>query len=260
MRVEVRMNYFRNVMPIYRLPAKSLWFPGWEDFEEDVVAVGGDLSVERLHEAYRQGIFPWYATPGQYVWHCPQERCIITFDELRVSHSMRNVFNKGIFSFSMDTAFPQVIEHCRGGKRAGKTWIHDEVVEAYTNLHEAGLCHSVEVWQDDKLVGGLYGVSVSRMFFGESMFSLAPNSSKAGLIVLSRYLQSLRWRFIDCQMYNDHLGSLGGKIITREKFFDLSYREYLFTTTQGKWTEKFEEGIGPLGYKAKKTKETEVSS
>lgn len=223
-------------MPIYMLN-HELWFPAEEEYGGDIVAVGGDLSLERIITGYSMGIFPWYNVPGEIVWWCPEERCLINVNQLRISHSMRNELNKNRYRVTYDTCFREVMEGCRWGPREGETWILDEVLEAYCSLHEKGLCHSVEVWEGDALVGGLYGGSLGRMFFGESMFSKRPNASKVGLIHLARRLQALGWQWIDCQVYTEHLGSLGAQTMLRADFLHLLQIELKYPTWKGAWTE-----------------------
>lgn len=227
-------------MPIYQLPETDLWFPDPGEFEEDVVAIGGDLSPERLTMAYSLGIFPWYNEPKQIVWWCPEERCIIKLDELKISHSMRNLFNKNSYKVTMDKDFRGVLDGCRSGDREGATWLLDEMVEAYEELHAAGVAHSVEVWHQEKLVGGLYGLSLGHVFYGESMFSGAPNSSKYGFISLVQFLKAKNWKFIDCQVFNDHLGSLGAAIIERQDFLELLHEELQHETIVGSWSNDFQ--------------------
>lgn len=222
-------------MPIYRLD-EEIWFPPHHEVENDVMAIGGDLSPERLITAYSNGIFPWYNDPGDIVWWSPMERCVVYTDEVVISKSMRNVINRGIFKYTFDSAFEDVVRSCSSGDRTGHTWIHEEVIEAYSKLHEIGLAHSVEVWHDGELVGGLYGVSLGRAFFGESMFSKMSNASKFGFIMLSKELKSLGWKLIDCQIYNDHLATLGAKNIPREEFLDMLQVELKYPTLKGKWS------------------------
>jgi len=222
-------------MPVYQLPDDHIWFPDPSEFDGDVVAVGGDLSIERLLTAYSLGIFPWYNDPGEMVWWCPADRCVLYLDQLKISHSMRNIINRKIFTVTMDKDFNGVIEGCRAGDRKHATWLLDEMADAYNELHRMGLAHSVEVWQDDKLVGGLYGVSLGHMFFGESMFSLAPNSSKAGFIFLVEHLKKLGWPMIDCQVFNPHLGSLGAVNIPRAEFLAILDEELKHDTLQRSW-------------------------
>jgi leucyl/phenylalanyl-tRNA--protein transferase len=222
-------------MPVYTLDKDNLWFPSVEQFDGDVIALGGDLRPERMLEAYSRGIFPWYSEPGELMWWNPEYRCVLYLEDLEISHSMRNVFNKKTYRVTMDTAFAEVMEGCRSGERKNATWLHDEVFDSYMLLHKQGLAHSVETWLGDELVGGLYGLSLGRMFFGESMFAKAPNSSKFAFITLAKKLDGLGWKLLDCQVYNDHLGSLGACNINRKKFLRILGEELKYLTLQGNW-------------------------
>jgi len=160
--------------------------------------------------------------------------------KVQVSHSMRSVFRKGEFSFSFDSCFREVIEACREGERQGQTWIHDEIVDAYTDLHHRGLAHSLEVWLQGRLVGGLYGISLGGMFFGESMFSRHANASKAALIKLCQFLPAQGIEVVDCQVPNDHLLSMGAEVWHRDDFLDTLEQAMKQQTIVGSWKEKFE--------------------
>ncbi|MFN6378191.1 MAG: leucyl/phenylalanyl-tRNA--protein transferase [Flavobacteriales bacterium] len=219
---------------IYQLD-DDIWFPPHEEAVHDILAVGGDLSTERLITAYANGIFPWYDDTDEILWWSPKDRCVLFLDELHISKSMRNVLNRHPFKVTVDEAFKEVMEGCRSGDREGKTWIHNEVVEAYVHLHELGLAHSVEVWNEGRLVGGLYGVSLGQLFFGESMFSRESNASKVALIHLVNHLKAKGWKMIDCQIYNEHLGSLGARNIPRENFLEILSVELKYPTVGGKW-------------------------
>ena len=204
----------------------ELLFPSVQLAEPDgLLAIGGDLSTERLLLAYRQGIFPWYE--GQHIlWWCPDPRFVLFPDELKESKSMRQLFKKKTFDLRVDTAFSEVIANCKTISRRGQesTWITDEVRSAYTRLHELGHAHSAEAWSDGELVGGLYGIRMGKVFFGESMFSKKSNASKYAFI---QYVQRLREEgveLIDCQVYTEHLESLGARMIPREAFTSLLNR------------------------------------
>jgi leucyl/phenylalanyl-tRNA--protein transferase len=228
-------------MPIYQLHPKHVGFPPRTEFDHDMVAVGGDLRLERLVEAYSRGVFPWYNEPGKLHWYCPEERCVLPVSSVEVSHSMRSQFRKNEFQFTMDTEFVSVIEACREGEREGQTWIHDEIVDSYTQLHKQGIAHSLEVWKEGALVGGLYGVSIGALFFGESMFSRASNSSKAALIRLCAFLPELQIDLIDCQVPNDHLLSMGAQVWHRDYFLDTLEKAIEAATLADSWTMRFKQ-------------------
>ncbi len=203
---------------------RELYFPSVNHASPDgLLAVGGDLSPERLMLAYRNGIFPWFEDDEPILWWSPPQRMVLFFDELKISKSMRNILNRGIFKVTFNTAFREVITSCRKVKRVGQegTWITNEMVEAYCRLHELGIARSFEVWQDDKLVGGLYGVDLGHVFCGESMFSLLPNASKVAFIALAGQLQKENYKLLDCQVHNDHLESLGAREIPRADFLKI---------------------------------------
>lgn len=202
---------------IFRLD-KRIIFPDPSLAEEDgLLAVGGDLSVERLQLAYQNGIFPWYSDETPILWYSPHERFVLFPAELKVSKSMRQIMRSGKFRITYDMAFERVIEACSTSYRAGQdgTWITNEMKEAYINLHNAGYAHSIEVWQGDDLAGGLYGVEVGKVFCGESMFSKVSNASKAALIYLC---QTEKYELIDCQVHTEHLESMGARMISREEY------------------------------------------
>ena len=188
--------------------------------QNGLVAIGGNLSNGTLLNAYRKGIFPWYS-PGDIIqWYSPDPRFVLFPDHLKISHSMRNVLNKHLFQFSVDKVFTHVIRDCRLAKRkddAG-TWISDEIEEAYNNLFEKGYVHSAEAWQNNELVGGLYGVLIGKVFFGESMFANTSNASKFAFIKWVEVLQKNGIKLIDCQVYTPHLESLGAEFISRAEF------------------------------------------
>lgn len=201
--------------------SRELFFPSVNQASpEGIVAIGGDLSSERLLLAYRSGIFPWFEDDEPILWWSPPERMVLFFEDLKISKSMRNIINRNTFKITFNTAFREVITNCRNIKRDGQpgTWITDEMVEAYCRLHELGNAKSVEVWQDDILVGGLYGVDLGHIFCGESMFSKVSNASKIAFIALAKHLEKENYKLLDCQVHNDHLESLGATEILREDF------------------------------------------
>ena len=200
---------------------KELYFPPIEMASpEGIIAVGGDLSPERLLLAYKSGIFPWFEDDEPILWWSPPERMVLFFEDLKISKSMRNIINQRKFKVTFNTSFRDVILNCKKISRKDQpgTWITDNMVEAYCKLNELGIAKSVEVWQDDELVGGLYGVDLGHVFCGESMFSKVSNASKMAFIALAKQLEMANYRLLDCQVYNDHLASLGCVEIDREDF------------------------------------------
>ena len=200
--------------------SKELVFPPVEWAQPDgLLAVGGDLSLSRLELAYRSGIFPWYENKIP-MWWSPDPRFVLFPGELRVSDSMRRLIKKKVFDFTIDTDFAGVIRQCKSVYRDGQlgTWITPEVERAYIAFHKAGFAHSAEVWQDGELVGGLYGVRMGKVFFGESMFSHRSNASKYAFISFVELLKKEGIKLIDCQVYTAHLESLGAKMIPRSEF------------------------------------------
>ncbi|AMA50491.1 MULTISPECIES: leucyl/phenylalanyl-tRNA--protein transferase [Flavobacterium] len=203
---------------------KELYFPPIEETsKEGVLAVGGDLSPERLLLAYKNGIFPWFDDNDPILWWCPPQRMVLFPNEFKPSKSMRNVINKGIFKITFNTCFRDVMINCQQIYRPDQygTWITDEMIDSYTYLHEIGKAMSVEVWLGKELVGGLYGVDMNPIFCGESMFSHVSNASKVAFIALVDYLKENKYKLLDCQIYNDHLASLGCYEIPREDFITL---------------------------------------
>ncbi len=206
------------------LLSDKLWFPPVETASlEGIVAIGGDLSAKRLLLAYNSGIFPWYNQGEPLVWYSPNERMVLYPEELKVSKSMKQILKKEIFKITFNQNFKEVITACKTIYREGQggTWITDEMEEAYKNLHELGYAKSVEVWLNDELVGGLYGIDLGTVFCGESMFSTVSNTSKVAFIKLVEKLKKEKYNLIDCQVYNDHLASLGAREITRIEFMKL---------------------------------------
>jgi len=194
--------------------------------EDGVLAIGGDLSTERLHLAYRNGIFPWFEDGDPIVWWSPNPRMVLYPHKLKVSKSMRNVINQNKYSITFDKSFSEVIDNCKSISRNNQdgTWITPDMKRAYVDLHDRGIAHSVEVWEGEELVGGLYGVNIGKVFCGESMFSKKSNTSKLAFISLVRKLEEENYFMIDCQLYTDHLASLGAEEIDRDKFLsDLNY-------------------------------------
>jgi len=200
---------------IFRLDDRLI-FPDPKLAEPDgLLAIVGDLSTDRLLLAYQNGIFPWYSDDDPILWYLPHERFVIYADELKISTSMKRVLRKGSFIITMNKCFEEVIEACSTIERKGQdgTWITAEMKQAYIKLHHAGYAHSIEVWQDNELVGGMYGVPVNKVFCGESMFSRVSNASKAALIHICGL-----YKMLDCQMPTEHLASMGGRMIDRKEY------------------------------------------
>ena len=212
-------------MPIYRL-TEEIIFPPVHHAESGILAVGGDLSVERLLLAYQSGIFPWYSKEEPIIWWAPEERCVLFPDDLKVSKSMKQLIKRKAFEVTFDQAFETVIQACAKSKREGQpgTWITAEMEEAYIELHQQGWAHSVEVWQDNQLVGGLYGVAIGSIYFGESMFFKVSNASKYGFIMLVDFLKGNNFQLIDCQLETPHLMSLGATLIDRNAYMELLHK------------------------------------
>jgi len=203
---------------------KELFFPPVKFANDDgMFAIGGDLSSERLLLAYRNGIFPWYNEHEPICWYCPDPRFVLFPAELNISKSMRTIINSGMFSFTVNTAFNEVIKNCKTVYRKDQpgTWISNEIIEAYSALHAQGYVHSAETWNNGELVGGLYGIRMGKVFFGESMFNKQSNASKFAFIKYVQYLQKQDVELIDCQVYTPHLQSLGAKMIGRDYFLQL---------------------------------------
>ncbi|MDX2479930.1 MAG: leucyl/phenylalanyl-tRNA--protein transferase [Desulfuromusa sp.] len=208
-------------MPCYQLD-DELWFPPVAAAEDyGLLAVGGDLSPERLLLAYSLGIFPWFNPGEPILWWAPDPRCVLFPAKLHISRSLQRFMRKHSYRISFDENFPGVIYWCRrlrAGLDGSGTWITPEMKKAYTRLHELGFAHSVECWDGDQLVGGLYGVCIGRCFFGESMFSRSNNASKVVLIHLLEYLQQHGFELLDCQQTTEHLISMGAQEISRQEF------------------------------------------
>lgn len=224
-------------MTIYRLFEDPV-FPHPEEADPDgLLAVGGDLSPQRLLTAYSNGIFPWYAEDSPILWWSTNPRLILVPDEFHMPRSLRRLLNKGFFSFTLDTAFSSVIRECAACPRPEQegTWIVEDMVEAYTMLHELGYAHSVEAWIDGELVGGLYGVSLGSVFFGESMFYRVPDASKAAFAVLVGQLRSWGFTMIDCQQTTRHLLRFGAREVQRFRFLQMLREAMDVDTREGKW-------------------------
>jgi len=226
---------------MFRLSANplDLGFPSVEQASTDgLLAVGGDLRPERLLEAYRHGIFPWYNDDQPILWWSPDPRTVLFPDKLHISRSLKRSLRPGIFSITLDTKFREVMLGCAGPRQQypnGGTWITAGMLAAYTHLHELGYAHSVETWQEGELVGGLYGVALGGVFFAESMFTRASDASKVALVSLMRQLQTWGFRLMDCQQSSPHVTALGAEAIPRRDFLDHLTTALAVPDRHGRW-------------------------
>lgn len=206
------------------LLTQELFFPPVSEANDDgILAIGGDLSPKRLLLAYQSGIFPWFEDDEPIIWWSPNPRMVLFLNELVVSKSMRNILNRNVFKVTFNQNFRAVISNCQNIKRNGQngTWITNDMIEAYCKLNEMGIAKSVEVWQNEELVGGLYGIDLEHIFCGESMFSKVSNASKVAFIALVDQLKANNYKLLDCQVYNEHLESLGCREIDRIDFMKI---------------------------------------
>lgn len=224
-------------MPVYLLDS-SLLFPHPNLAEESgLLAIGGDLSRERLLLAYRSGIFPWYSEGYPVMWFSPDPRLIVELGSVHASKRLMKTIRSGAFEVRFDTAFEEVMRLCAGTSRKGQTgtWITDDMLRAYADLHQGGYAHSVETYTDGELVGGLYGISLGGVFFGESMFYKVRDASKVALYHLEKFLLANDFDFIDSQVPNSHMKSLGGREISRDEFLSRLARSLEKKTLLGRW-------------------------
>ena len=224
-------------MPVFKL-TEEIVFPDPELADESgLLAVGGDLTHERLILAYANGIFPWYSKGEPILWWSPNPRMILLPQNIKISKSLDQTIRLNKYTTTFDNAFEEVIKSCKTAPRPGQTgtWITAEMQEAYIALHKLGFAHSVETWQNEELVGGLYGVSLGRAFFGESMFFKSRDASKVALVNLASFLQKHNFKFIDAQVETDHLKSMGAISISRPEFLELLKEAILLPTKRGKW-------------------------
>ena len=223
-------------MTLYLL-SEELSFPSPRLADSNgLLAVGGDLSMERLVLAYQMGIFPWYSEETPILWWSPDPRLVLFPGDLHISRSLKRVVDKGVFGITFDTAFDRVISECAACRAKGDgTWIVPEMIAAYMKLHEAGVAHSVEAWCGNDLVGGLYGVSLGKCFFGESMFSRVSNASKVALASLVSFVKKRDFDFVDCQVTNSHLLRMGAKEISRDAFLEMLEKSISGATCHGNW-------------------------
>lgn len=208
---------------MYFLSSELYFPPVTEASLEGVLAVGGDLSTERLLLAYQSGIFPWFDDDEPILWWSPPQRMVVNPKEYKIAKSLRNILNRNIFKITFNKNFSEVIKNCQTVKRKDQsgTWITNSMRDAYLKLHELGIAKSVEVWQDNKLVGGLYGVDLDKVFCGESMFSHVPNASKVAFVSLIQKLNQENYILLDCQVHNDHLEKLGAFEISRDVYIKI---------------------------------------
>jgi len=234
-------------MPVFYLSENKLTFP--PPFLADktgLLAVGGDLSMQRLIKAYSEGIFPWYNKDEPILWWSPDPRLVLFPEELHIGRSLAKVIAKNIYDITVDRSFEEVITKCRDVHTETKsgTWLVDEMLDAYMLLHESGYAHSVEAWKDGDLVGGLYGVCLGKCFFGESMFSTSDNSSKVAFAVFTKWLAKIGFEMIDCQVATRYLSSFGAREIPRKEFLGILDKIIVKPQIIGSWTSIFE-GRGP---------------
>ena len=202
---------------------------------DGLLAAGGDLSPERLINAYQHGIFPWFNEGEPILWWSPDPRCVLYPEKIKISRSLSKTLKKQPFSITVDKAFAEVVKSCAAprAKQAG-TWISDQMFNAYLNMHKLGYAHSIECWQDDQLVGGLYGIALGKIFFGESMFSTRSDASKIALVYLSDFLQKRNFKLIDSQVHTDHMTSMGAEMMSRDEF-ETIVRQYSQLSDQDVW-------------------------
>jgi leucyl/phenylalanyl-tRNA---protein transferase len=227
-------------MPI-EISRRSNEFPDPDEADESgLLAIGGDLSIERLKLAYSKGIFPWYEDGMPILWWTPDPRMVLFPEKMIISHSLKQSIRKEQFTVTIDTAFEEVISNCSKTPRKGEdgTWITREMRQAYIRLHEAGYAHSAESWLDGKLVGGLYGVALGKAFFGESMFHHVTNASKVAFHHLVGKLKSWNFQIIDAQVYTNHLESLGGEMIPRSQYMHILEDALTVEDITGSWSER----------------------
>lgn len=224
-------------MPVFQLSASLVFPPPSLAREDGLLAVGGDLSVPRLLHAYEQGIFPWYSPGEPLLWWSPDPRLVLFPEEFHLAKRLARTIRQQVFHITFDTDFAQVIRACSQTRRkeGHGTWLDEVMIEAYSQLHDLGYAHSVECWQNGELVGGLYGVALGGAFFGESMFSLVPDSSKVALVGLVERLRAWKFELIDCQVGTGHLQRLGAREISGAEFSDRLAEAIAKPSYQGKW-------------------------
>jgi leucyl/phenylalanyl-tRNA--protein transferase len=227
-------------VPVFLLSDTIEFPPPHLASEEGLLAVGGDLTQKRLLLAYRMGIFPWFSNNEPILWWSPDPRLVLYPHEIKTSKTLKKIIKKEVFKVTMDLAFNEVINQCaqvRLKKNQG-TWIIEDMIEAYCQLHESGFAHSVEVWRQGELAGGLYGVSLGKCFFGESMFTRISNASNIALVKLVEYLKELSFNMLDCQVPTEHLTRFGARQIPRIRFLNQLEKSLKAPTRKGKWDYK----------------------
>jgi leucyl/phenylalanyl-tRNA--protein transferase len=224
-------------MPVFWLTDEIVFPPPEYAEENGLVAVGGDLSEERLLRAYEMGIFPWYSEGSPILWWSPDPRLILIPGEMRIARSLKQTIRKGVYGVTMDKAFDEVVGSCAvvHRKKDGETWITQDMSDAYRRLHASGVAHSVESWYRGELAGGLYGVALGGAFFGESMFTRRADASKVAFVSLVRYLAQRDFEFIDCQVNTEHLVSFGARNVSRSTFLELLGHALQRPTRRGMW-------------------------
>ena len=229
-------------MPVFLLSDEIKFPPPNLARKDGLLAVGGDLSQDRLLLAYKMGIFPWYSESEPILWWSPDPRLVLYPDEIKVSKTLKKVIQKDIFHITIDQAFNQVITSCARIRLQNNegTWIDEDMIKAYCGLHESGFAHSVEAWYEGELAGGLYGVSLGRCFFGESMFTRISNASNVAFVFLAEYLKSLSFDIIDCQVSTEHLINFGAREIPRKDFLKQLEKALWFPTKRSRWKCNFE--------------------
>jgi len=225
-------------MPVFLLSDKIAFPPPQLAPKDGLLAVGGDLSQKRLLLAYSMGIFPWFSDNEPIIWWSPDPRLVLHLRDVRVSRTLRKIIKKNMFHLTMDSAFDQVINQCAQTRLQNNegTWLVKDMIDAYCKLHESGFAHSVEAWYDNKLAGGLYGISLGRCFFGESMFAHFSNASNVALVRLVEYLNDLSFDIIDCQITTDHLIRFGAREIPRVRFLEQLEKSLEKPTIRGRWS------------------------
>lgn len=213
--------------------------PAWLARSDGLLCIGGDLSTERLLLAYQNGIFPWFSENEPILWWSPDPRLVLFPKDINISRSLKKIIRKNPFRITLDTAFEETIVSCAQPRKEsdGGTWLVEEMIDAYIELHYQGHAHSVEAWRGDRLVGGLYGINLGCAFFGESMFSFESNASKVALVALARHLSSHGFDFIDCQVTTDHLLNMGAVEISRQRFLDFLERALSREPDRNVWEE-----------------------